>query len=265
MNSRTLVNSLAAALVAAAATAMGDPVTITEKHSIEIDDGTGAGTPSVIRDAARREAERQDKTWTSENIQKNPYLFLCDCVAKCDQLKNKVEAQNITLVRMEKEATRKIDDATSIINRYTKFLDAAKTAYAAAEEAGKWPTTVNGYEMDEEELTDKIADALDRIELAEKEKKTNEEILKKVAIRKGVLKTKKRELVTRRREFSQQAENVKMNAQLAEINALQDILGTMNDLMIDIDEDPSKLTLEDITAEDPNAARNSKVKDFLGK
>lgn len=261
MNSRTLVNSLAAALIVAAATAMGEPVTITEKHTVEIDDGT----PSVVREAARREAERQDKTWTSENIQKNPYLFLCDCVAKCDQLKSKVEAQNITLVRMEKEATRKIDDATSLIARYTKFLALAKVAYKAAEENGKWPVDVGGSEMDEEELSDKIADALDRIELAEKEKKTNEGILKKVAIRKGVLKTKKRELVTRRREFSQQAEQVKMNAELAEISALQDIVGTMKDLMLDIEDDPSKLSLEDLTAEDPNAARNGKVKDFLNK
>lgn len=64
-------------------------------------------TPSVIRRAEIREAVRQDSTWTSENIQKNPYLFLQDQIASCDKLKAKIEAQNITLVRMEKEANRK--------------------------------------------------------------------------------------------------------------------------------------------------------------
>lgn len=220
-------------------------------------------SPTVVRNAEIREALRQDSTWTSENIQKNPYLFLQDQLRNCDKLKDKIEAQNITLVRMEKEAKRKIEDATSMTNRYTKFLSAAKTAYKAAEENDKWPANVNGVEMDEDELSDKITDALERVELAEKEIKTNTGILRKVGIRKGVLKTKKVELRTLRRNLSQQAEQVKMNAALAELGALNDILGTMKDLMLDIDEDPSKLTLDDLTAEDPNAKRNRKVKDFL--
>lgn len=219
--------------------------------------------PSVVRNAAIREAIRQDSTWTSENIQKNPYLFLQDQLRNCDSLKAKIEAQNITLVRMEKESTRKTEDANSMIKRYTKFLTDAKAAYKAAEEADKWPAKVNGYEMDEEELDDKIADALERVELAKKEVSTNEAILKKIGIRKGVLKTKKRELLTLRRTLSQQAEQVKMNAALAEIGALQDVLGAMKDLVLEIDEDPAKLSLDDLTAEDPKKKRNGKVRDFL--
>lgn len=222
-------------------------------------------SPTVVRNAEIREALRQDSTWTSENIQKNPYLFLQDQIRNCDKLKAKIEAQNITLVRMEKEANRKIADATSMTNRYGRFLVEAKKAYKAAEESDKWPVTVLGAEMDEDELSDKIADALERVELAQKEIKTNEGIAKKVVIRKGVLKTKKRELITLRRNLGQQAEQVKMNSALAELGALNDVLGTMKDLMLDIDEDPSKLSLEDLTAEDPTAARNSKVKNFLDK
>lgn len=219
--------------------------------------------PTVVQKAAIREAIRQDSIWTSENIQKNPYLFLQDQIRNCDKLKEKIETQNITLVRMEKEAKRKSDDAESMIVRYTKFLNLAKAAYKTAEEKDKWPADVGGNEMDEEELSDKIADALERVELAEKEKKTNAGIIKKVGIRKGVLKTKKRELISLRRNLSQQAEQVKMNSALAEIGAMNDVLGTLKDLMLDIDEDPSKLSLEDLTAEDPNAKRNSKVKNFL--
>ena len=219
--------------------------------------------PAVVRNAAIREAIRQDSTWTSENIRKNPYLFLQDQLRNCDNLKAKIETQNITLVRMEKESTRKAEDANSMIKRYTEFLNEAKAAYKAAEEADKWPVKIKGYEMDEEELDDKIADALERVELAKKEVATNEAILKKIGIRKGVLKTKKRELVTLRRTLSQQAEQVKMNEALAEIGALQDILGTMKDLVLEIDEDPAKLSLDDLTAEDPKKKRNGKVRDFL--
>lgn len=221
--------------------------------------------PSVVRNAAIREAVRQDSTWTSENIQKNPYLFLQDQLRNCDKLKDKIEAQNITLVRMEKEAERKSADAASLIKRYTKFLDAAKVAYKAAEDDDSWPASVNGYEMDEEELSDKIADALERVELAKKDKKSNEAVGKKIGIRKGVLKAKKRELISLRRKLNQQAEQVKMNSALAEIGALEEVLGTVHDLMLEIDEDPAKLSVDDLAAEDPNEKRDSKVRAFLSK
>lgn len=220
-------------------------------------------SPTVVRKAAMREAVRQDSSWTSENIQANPYLFLQDQIASCDKLRSKIEAQNITLVRMGKEATRKADDACSIIARYEKFLNDAKVAYKSAVAADKWPVSLNGYELDEEELSDRIADALERVELATKEEKDNLAISKKVEIRKGVLKAKKRELVSLRRKLVQQAEQVKMNSALAEIGQLNDILGTIKDMMIEVDEDPTKLSLDGLTAEDPNAKRNKAVRAFL--
>lgn len=217
--------------------------------------------PTVVANAAAREAIRQDTTWTSENIQRNPYLFLQEQIASCDRLRAKIEAQNITLIRMEKQATRMVEEAEGTQARYEKFLKDAKAAYKAAK--GKWPVTVNGYDLDEEDLNDKVADAMERIELAKKEKMDNSAIAKKVAIRKGVLKTKKRELVSLRMKLVQQAEQVKMNAALAEIGNLKDVLGTIKDMMIEIDEDPTKLSVEDLTAEDPNAKRNKKARNFL--
>ena len=218
-------------------------------------------SPTVVRNAEIREAIRQDSTWTSENIQKNPYLFLQDQIAACDRLKAKIEAQNITLIRMEKKSTRAAEEATSTQSRYEKFLQDAKAAYKAAN--GKWPVSVNGYDLDEDELNDKIADAMERVELAKKEYKDNTAIAKKVSIRKGILKMKKRDLVNLRMKLVQQAEQVKMNAALAEIGDLKASLGVIQDMMIEIDEDPTKLSVEDLTAEDPNAKRNKKVNSFL--
>ena len=218
-------------------------------------------SPTVVRNAEIREAIRQDSTWTSENIQKNPYLFLQDQIMACDRLKAKIEAQNITLIRMEKKSTRAAEEATSTQSRYEKFLQDAKAAYKAAN--GKWPVSINGYDLDEDELNDKIADAMERIELAKKEYKDNTAIAKKVSIRKGILKMKKRDLVNLRMKLVQQAEQVKMNAALAEIGDLKASLGVIQDMMIEIDEDPTKLSVEDLTAEDPNAKRNKKVNSFL--
>lgn len=217
--------------------------------------------PSVVRDAALREALLQNSTWTSENIQKYPALFLKDQILACDRLSEKIEAQNITLLRIEKRALRTVEDSQACQARYEKFLANAKAAYKAAN--GKWPVSVNGYELDEEELTEKIYDAMERVDLAKKDLSDNTVIAKKAAIRKGVLKTRKRDLVALRMKLVQQLEQVKMNAALAEIKDLQATLGAIKDMMVEIDEDPAKLSLDNITADDPNAARNKKVKSFL--
>ena len=216
--------------------------------------------PTVVVDAAVREAIRQDTTWTSENIQAHPDLFIQDQIRQCDILKRKVEAQSISMTRVIKEASRKVEEADYAIARYTRLLVAFNAAYDSAEKSGKWPVTVNGYEMDEDELGDKMEDAQSRIDLAKKDKKQNEAIGKKGAIRQGVLKKKKREVASLRLKLVQQAEQVKMNMAFAEIENLKDVLGTIKDMMVDIDEDPTKLSVEDMTEKDPAAEKKARIR-----
>lgn len=218
-------------------------------------------SPTVVRNAEIREALRQDTTWTAENIQKNPYLFLQDQIVACDKLRNKIEAQNISMVRMEKKALRLVDESQALQSRYERFLTDAKTAYKVG--GRKFPVTVNGYELDEDEFNEKIADAMERIELAKKDYKDNSAVAKKVALRKGSLKAKKRDLTKLRMKLVQQAEQVKMNSELAQIAELKTSLETIKDMMIEVDEDPTKLSVEDLTTEDPNTKRNKKVNAFL--
>jgi hypothetical protein len=214
----------------------------------------------IVEQAALREEIRQQTTWTSENIQRNPYLFIQDQIRQCDSLKAKIEAQTITLTRMGKEAARKVEEADGMIARNKKFLELANAAYDKAEETGKWPVKINGYEMDEDELGDKMEDAQTRIEVAEKDKTQNIAIGKKIEIRQSILKKKKRELANIRLKLVQQAEQVKMNAALAEIEGLQDVLGTISDMMIEIDEDPAKLSVDDLMTEDPNEAKKARIR-----
>ena len=76
--------------------------------------------PRIVREAERRERERQDSTWTPENIRDNPVLFLQETIGACDLLKDKIEAQEIAFIRLKKQAERKVSEAESTIRRYTK-------------------------------------------------------------------------------------------------------------------------------------------------
>lgn len=161
---------------------------------------------------------------------------------------------------MSKEAARKVEEADVIKARYSRFLDLANKAYDEAEASGKWPVVINGYEMDEEELGTKMEDAVTRLELAEKDKKENIAIGKKVEIRKTMLKKRKRETINLRLKLVQQGEQVKMNEALAEIEGLKDVLGTISDMMVEIDEDPTKLSVDELMEEDPKEAQKARIR-----
>ena len=246
----------AIALAAACLVGCGLVEDIAERVEEEMD------TPRVVAKAARREAARQNNTWTSENIQKNPYLFVQDQIRNCDELQAKIEAQTITMVRLNKQSSRIAGESESAITRYTDFLGQAKTAYKAAELSGAWPVVINGYKLDEDQLAERIGDALEGVELARKRRDGAEVVARKTEQRKELLKAKKKELESLRNQLVQQGEEIKMNSQLAEIKELSNVLTVMKDMMLEID-DPAVASLEDLTAEDPKAARKRVIRAFL--
>ena len=220
-------------------------------------------TPRVVAKAAQREAIRQDRTWTSENIRDNPYLFVQDQIRNCDELRAKIEAENITMLRLGKQAARTIEESDAMIARYTVFLGQAKAAYKTAQATGEWPVILNGFRLDEGLLRDRIADALERVEMAKQDRAAAETIARKAEMRQGILKTKGRELATLRLKLVQQAEQIKMNSQFAELNDLTQVLGVMKEMMIEIDEDPTQPSIDDLAADDPDAERDRAVRAFL--
>ena len=205
----------------------------------------------------------EDERWSAENIQRDPLGFIREQIASCDRLKAKIEAQKITLTRLGKQAARTIEESDGIIARYTAFLTAAKTAYKDAEAADKWPVVVNGYQFDEEQLSDRIADALERIQLAKTDREAAEALATKVELRQRVVRAKARELASLRLRLVQQSEQVRTNAALAAVGDLSSVIGTLRDMMLEVDEDPAALSLDDLTGDDPDAKRNSAVRAFL--
>ena len=207
-----------------------------------------ADTVVLVQTEPQPPQKRYDGKWSPEAIQRDPYGFIQDQISDCDKLKAKIESQKIALTRLGKQAARTIEESDGMVARYTAFLAAAKKAYKEAEAADKWPAVVNGFELDEEALTDRIADALERIELAKKDREA-----------------KARELASLRLKLVQQADQVKASAALAELGDLSSILGTLRDMTLEIEGDPSSASLDDLTAEDPDAKKKSTVRSFLNE
>lgn len=222
-----------------------------------------ADTVVLVQSESQPSAKRYEGKWSSEAIQRDPYGFIQDQIRDCDKLKAKIESQKITLTRLGKQSARTIEESDGAVARYTAFLAAAKKAYKEAEASNKWPAMVNGFELDEDALSDRIADALERIELAKKDREAAVALGKKVELRQRAIKAKARELASLRLKLVQQADQVKTSAALAEIGDLSSVLGTLRDMSLEIDGDPSAASLDDLTAEDPDAKKKSAVRAFL--
>ncbi len=222
-----------------------------------------ADTVVLVQTEPQPPQKRYDGKWSPEAIQRDPYGFIQDQIRDCDKLKAKIESQKIALTRLGKQAARTIEESDGTTNRYVTFLAVAKKAYKEAEAAGKWPAVVNGFELDEEALSDRIADALERIELAKKDRDAAVTLGKKVELRQRAIRAKARDLASLRLKLVQQADQVKASAALAELGDLSSILGTLRDMTLEIEGDPSSASLDDLTTEDPNAAKKAAVRAFL--
>lgn len=218
---------------------------------------------SKRRESEQPSAERGADKWSPEAIQKDPLGFIQEQIRDCDQLKAKIEAQKISLTRLGKQSARTIEESDGTVARYTAFLAAAKKAYKEAEAADKWPAVVNGFELDEDALSDRIADALERIELAKKDREAAVVLGKKVDIRQKAIKAKARELASLRLKLVQQADQVKTNVALAELGDLSTVLGTLRDMALEIENGPTEASLDDLAVEDPDVAKKSAVRAFL--
>ena len=271
-NTSILASALCAALVAG-----GCFDDNTDEKPRDVSTSTAVSQTAVVADTVvfvqsepqpsskRNESEppSAERDASPEAIQKDPLGFIQDQIRDCDKLKAKIESQKIALTRLGKQSARTIEESDGSVARYTAFLAAAKKAYKEAEAADKWPAVVNGFELDEDALSDRIADALERIELAKKDREAAVVLGRKVEIRQKAIKAKARELASLRLKLVQQADQVKTNVALAELGDLSTVLGTLRDMALEIENGPTEASLDDLAVDDPDAAKKSAVRAFL--
>ena len=56
-----------------------------------------------------------------------------------------------------------------------------------------------------------------------------------------------------------------MNAELAKIAELTNVLNVIQDMTLEIEEDPTKLSVEDLTSTDSDGEKKRKIRAFLAK
>jgi len=123
-------------------------------------------TPNIIREQRRKEQIRQNTTWTAENRQKEPVLFLKAQLEEVERLEDKLSVQLVELNTKKAEVARKLKVTRANAEKAKAFLDVAKAAYRKAAATNSWPVMVNGFSFSQPTLKTRIVEASARHEQA---------------------------------------------------------------------------------------------------
>lgn len=188
--------------------------------------GKADDTPDVVKEQIRKEKERQNSQWTIENVSAHPIEA---CNAKVEELDGKIEKAKIAYNRAlsaQAAAQTAKETADAEVAKYSVFLEAARPAYKAAKESGKWPIEVNGYSLGEEVAEEKILIAIKKSgEAKAKGEKASAQIAS-MGRRMKEVKRIREDLTSQREKVLEYRENIRSGQLQSEINGL---VGVLND------------------------------------
>lgn len=206
---------------------------------------------------------KQGSDWTSEQIKENQEKFLNVQLRKCEELSHKIKIKEVDYMRSKIKFERKLKDSQSTANRCTKWLAQAKESFKKIKDGkANWPINISGIDIPEDEFKDVVQDALDRLERANKAIVRNEKMAKKLKIKQNALKNHSRKIFSYRRDLTQKLEDLKMN-QVFDESDLKEMCDDINDVSIELTEDPTKFSLDDFLSEDQDGSVTESVDEFL--
>lgn len=155
--------------------------------------GNPDATPDIVKAQQKKDRERQNSQWTTENTTRHPVEA---CNAKLDEIE---ASEQKAMVHYNKALSMKLASerakraAESEVKKFSEFLSSAKSLWTAASTAGKWPVELNGYPFSQDELKSKMTEALKKKASAEQRvKDESTKVMQADAALKQIQATRKR-------------------------------------------------------------------------
>ena len=183
----------------------------------------------VVRKARAREEYRQEKTWTAENKQKEPELFLRDQLAEVKRKDVVFSVQLVELNTKLAELKRKQSVSTANAEKTEAYLAKAKSVYRECKAAGKWPATVNGFTFSKQLLKTRIVEASSRCEQAVELSGKMREGIVLVTRKIEMVQARQRKLVDLRAKIEAGIEMAKLKKTVEDIDGIDDQVNGISD------------------------------------
>ena len=212
-------------------------------------------TPLVVQEQQRKERIRQNTEWTAENQRLHPVEYCQAQLAELDKYGEKLEVAAHTLAVELNKIRRNMSNDDAQLKQLQSFLAAAKKAYLEAEAAGKWPVTINGFALSQDNAKLKIVEAARKIKELESgvNKPKNHEAMLQKKLEK--IRAEQQHVVKLRDAVQRTINDIRTQNVINGNNGIADALNAINDsidaLSAGDDEAPS---LEDLAA--PTSSAN---------
>lgn len=203
-------------------------------------------TSAVIKKARDAEQKRQDTKWTSENIQKEPVLYLQSAITECETISQRLDTQALSLGTKKNQSSREVTAQAAECGMYKKFLETAKAKYREVSASGAWPTALNGVTLTEDQLKRKIVEAHQKIETCSTLGNVHQQNVNKLERKLAEIAQKQQEVIDLKRKLSLDMEVVKVKKAIDDIDGIKDTVNAMMDISNAIVASKGDPSLEDL-------------------
>jgi len=222
-------------------------------------------TSAIIRKARDAEQKRQDAQWTSENIQKEPVLYLQSAIAECDKIAQRLDTQALSLGTKKNQSSREVTAQAAECIIYQKFLETAKIKYREMSASKAWPTVMNGVTLTEDQLKRKIVEAHQKTEACSTLGNVHQQNVIKLERKLAEIEQKQQEVIDLKRKLSLDMEVVKVKKAINDIDGIKDTVNAMMDISNAIVTGKGDPSLEDLAMPTVSAKVDSEFEKIMGK
>lgn len=213
-------------------------------------------TPRVVKETQREELNRQDTTWTPENIAAYPIEF---CQA---QLKNLSKRGRALEARVHEKSCalaavkRTMSDDEAMEKGLTKFLGEAKKIYRDALASNTWPVTMGGYSLSQDKAKQKIIDAAQKISEIQSRAASLKNNMVNVEKALNEAQNEQREIVRLRDQLQNKISNIKLKKVIKADDGLKAELAAISNNMAALGSDYDDPSIESIIQPDSKTTRD---------
>lgn len=205
-------------------------------------------TPDVVRKQQEAERKRQNSEWTAENQAKHPVEYCQAQLKTIDEMASKLEAEAHKLNTTRSAQSRKVQENDEIIKKMTKQLADAKAAYRAADAAGTWPMTFNGYQLSQQKAQEFIVQTNQKLTTAQAQAQPLKGLLTRIERRLTEIQKEQVKLVQTREKVTMTLSAVQTEQVIEGERGISDALAALNDSLDSLGGFSDEPSFEDLSA-----------------
>ena len=224
----------------------------------------GPDTPDIVAKQQRREAARQNRTWTPENQAKYPVEYCQAQLEKLDEHATTLEVGIHRINMASSDCQRKIEECGKRMEKLNAFLNMAKARYREAEEKNSFPVDFNGYMLTQIQAQEKIIQANRQIPELRKQLLSRKNLASQLDKKKAALAAEQLRVVSLRERVQNTINDLQTKKVIEGNKNIVDVLNSLNDSINSLGANANDPSLDDIMTPTTESATQAEFKDIMG-